>query len=102
MPTTIMVARKYMDSRILADHTWGRKIAWKTKWTGTVGRKRKNAVRTADRGKGSRGKGVFSSNSQELVTEVAPLVTEVPTSWNATQSEMGEKAFSRRMIVNRV
>jgi hypothetical protein len=41
-----------------------------------VGRKRKNAVRTADNGMSNRGNGVFNSNLPELVTEVAPLVIE--------------------------
>jgi hypothetical protein len=45
------------------------------------------------KGMSSRGKGVFSSNFPELVTEVAPLVTEVPTSLECEdpQSEMGEE-----------
>ena len=71
-----------------------------------MGRKRKNAVRTADMGMSSRGKGVFSSNLPELVTEVAPLVTEVPTSWNAKIPRVtwAKRAgsFSRRMIVTRI
>jgi hypothetical protein len=49
---------------------------------------------------------VFSSNLPELVTEVAPLVTEVPTSWNAKipRVRWAKKAgsFSRRMIVTRI
>jgi hypothetical protein len=71
-----------------------------------VGKKRKNAVRTADMGMSSRGKGVFSTNFPELITEVAPLVTDVPTSWNAKipRVRWAQKAgsFSRRMIVTRM
>src|SRR4051812_1482894 len=76
MPKTTMVPRKYNESSIFSDQTWVRKMAWKMKYTGTVGRKRKNAVRTADNGISNRGNGVFNSSLPELVTEVAPLVTE--------------------------
>ena len=58
------------------------------------------------KGMSSRGKGVFSSNFPELITEVAPLMTEVSTSWNAKipRVRWAKKAgsFSLRMIVTRM
>ncbi len=76
------------------------------KYTGMVGRKRKNAVRTADSGISSRGKGVFSSNLPELVTDVAPLVIEYRPAGTRRSPRVrwAKKAGSlcRRMIVTRM
>src|SRR4029453_13482857 len=102
MPNTTMVPRKYKDSSIFGDHTCVRKIAWKTKYTGTVGRNRQNAERTAANGISSRGKGVLRRGLPGRVAEVAPLVTEVLTSWNANNANVrwAKKvgSFSLRMI----
>ena len=58
---------------------------WKTKYTGIVGRNRKNAVRTADSGISSRGNGVFISSLPEETTERVPVVIAVATMLNANR-----------------
>ena len=50
-----------------------------------MGRKRKNAVRTADKGISSRGNGVFISSLPEVTTEVEPLLMAVETMLNANR-----------------
>jgi hypothetical protein len=91
-----------MDNNIRGCHAFP-KAAWKTRYTGTVGRKRKNAVRTADSGIRSRGKAVLINSLPEPVTEVEPLVTEVETTVKANRLNVrwvnSEESWSPRMMV---
>ncbi len=75
---TTISPRNTSASSIVNDHG-APATRWMIRYTTSVGRNRKNAVRTADRGISSRGNDMFITRLPPPVTEPAPALMQPVT-----------------------